>query len=449
MKQSHPRRKVISSASLCGLLLAIALCVTDAYADTLGRSVYRPSANPNRENKEAGFALYPAAEISLTYDSNAFLTDENERRSDTFMDLMLGLSGRLSSGRNSLTLGGWYRIRRYDDLSRLDNEDYTLTLQGVIGSDTIGMSDYWTIRPRASYSKTIDYTHDPDELLLQDEQSPTIRLGRPDRELQRRLTLGVDVSGPATDKLWLDLGYGYSRINYKREDLFNEDSHKLGGRVGFNVTERSRVSLAGDMAQLDNDSLDDSVYNYALRLGYRHQRSDKLAFDAGIGYFTVDSDERDIDREGLSFTVGARWRISPKLQLSLVGDNTTELAEDDAGNARLVSRAIATLRHHITTRIWWDLGLGYRREDYNRPSPPPADELDRRADVPGGLRPFRDPDAPLIEREVEQYIARLGLMFWINDYATLRAAASYEDTRDNVIGDYDQYRFTIALRVAI
>ncbi len=431
------------------LLIACLFTATHVLGETFTRSAERPSANPNRDHKERGFALYPAAELSMTYDSNAFLTEENERESDLFMDVILGLSGRLSSGRNSLTLGGWYRMRRYDEVSRLDNEDYTLTLSAVIGSDTLGMSDHWTIRPRASYGKTIDYTHDPDELLLREEDSPTIRLGRPDREQQRRLTLGVDASGPATDKLWLSLGYGYSHVRYKRDDLFDDKTHKLGASASARITERSRIVLAGDFAELDNDSFDDPVYHYALRLGINHQRTDKISLNSSVGYYSVHATEREVEREGLSFTLGAHWRLTPKVMLSLTGDNTTELAEDDPGNARIVSRAIATLRHRLTTRWWWDVAVGYRREDYNRPSPPPVDDLTRRADVPGGIRPFRDPDAPFIDREVEQYIARLGLMFWINNYAHLRGSATYEDTRDNVIGDYEQYRFTIALRVAI
>lgn len=430
------------------ILLATVFPASCALAD-LDRTPQRPSANPNREHKESGLALYPSAEISMTYDSNALLTDENERESDFFMDLVAGLSGRLSSGRNSLTLGGWYRIRRHDDLSRLDNEDYTLTLQAIIGSDSLGMSDHWTFRPRATYGKTIDYTHDPDDLLLQDESSPTIRLGRPDRELQRRWALGLDASGPVTDKLWLDLGYGYNRIRYERDDLFDNRSEKVAGRVAMDVTERTGVSLAGDVAELENESFDDPVYHYAFRLGVDHKRTDKVALDAGIGMFVVDASEQELDREGLSFNVGMAWRITPKMQLAVTGDNTTELAEDDPGNARLVSRAVATVRHRITSRWWWDIALGYRREDYNRQSPPPAPDVSRRVDVPGGIRPFRDPDAPFIERDVEQYIARLGMQFWISNFAHVRAVGTYEDTRDNVIGDYEQYRVTIALRIAI
>ncbi len=421
-------------------------------AQPLTRSEEHPSSNPYREMKHWGLTLHPAADIMLTYDSNAWLNEEGEEESDLFMDLVLGLSGRFTSGRNSLTLGGWYRMRRYDEISRLDSEDWTLTLAGVIGGEFFGLSDRWTVRPRAAYSKTMDYTHDADELLLHDEEDGMVPMGRPDRELQRRLMLGIDAHGTPTDKTHLDLGYGYRRIRFEREDLLDDVTHRVGGRISLNATERTRLLLAGNMAEMKNDGLDDAARKYALRLGGQHRRTVKLSLNAETGYYWFEADDSDVDREGISIQARAVWRMTEKTQLSLAGRNSMELAEDDPGNARQVWSATAALRHRITSRLWWDTAVGYRHEDYNRPSPPPDMDIDIRGrprrEVPLGERPFRDPEREFIDRTVKQYFGRLGAQYWVTTFASVRATGTYEITEDNVIGDYDQYRLTLAARVA-
>lgn len=421
-------------------------------AQPLTRSEEHPSANPYREMKHWGFTLHPAAEIALTYDSNAWLNEVGEEQSDLFMDLVLSLSGRFTSGRSTLTLGGWYRMRRYDENSRLDSEDWTLKLDGVIGGEFFGASDRWVLRPRAGYSKTMDYTHDPDELLLHDEEDAMVPMGRPDRELQHRLMLGVDLHGSPTDKTHLDLGYGYQRIRFEREDLLDDITHRASGRISLNVTERTRLLLAGNMAEMKNDGLDDAARKYALRVGALHRRTVKLMLNAEAGYYWFEADDSDVDREGMSISARGVWRMTEKTQFSLTGRNSMELAEDDPGNARQVWSATAALRHRITTRLWWDTALGYRHEDYNRPSPPPDMDIDiagrPRREVPLGERPFRDPEREFIDRTVKQYFGRLGIQYWITTFASVRAAGTYEITEDNVIGDYDQYRLTLAARVA-
>ena len=42
---------------------------------------------------------------------------------------------------------------------------------------------------------------------------------------------------------------------------------------------------------------------------------------------------------------------------------------------------------------------------------------------------------------------RLGTDYRVNRYASLRASATYEDTQDNVIDNYDQFRLSLALRL--
>ncbi len=399
------------------------------------------------------FTVHPFVEFSANYDSNAMLDDKGAEQSDMFFDAVLGANGRLSSGHNSLGLGGWRRTRIYSQNSRINGDDWGINLDANLGN----AKDFRRrirVKPRIEISRTIDYngntsdysgdTTVPEEQTVLPEQESTVTPATPDREWQNNLLLGADADGPLTDKTDFGLGGAYTRTVFDRTDLLSPRTKMLGGRLAYNVTDRSAVTLTGGFTDLENNHL--TAQNRAIRVGLRRLATDKLSTDTGVGIHSFSADDADLDRGGVSYHVAARWRYSAKTTMTLRGLNSMELAEDEYANAREVNTVDATLRNQITQRWCWDLGAGYRHEDYILHGAPAAEDRSR-TEVPGGTRPYRDWTKPHLDRKTEQWLVRLGTDYRVNRYASLRASATYEDTQDNVIDNYDQFRLSLALRL--
>jgi hypothetical protein len=375
-------------------------------------------------------------DVSISHDSNPLLLPKGQEVDDFFLDASPGL--RVTRAGEVLRLEGlfWGRLRRFDELTSEDEDDWSEELR--LG---LGRREAWRLQLHERFGRVSDYdlsvrTMDAsaegtgDRYLERPTASPLSVMERSERVDRDILDCGVGAGGPVTDVMSLDALCDYGKIDYLTKDLLDSTEVKASVKAARKMTDKSSGVLVGEYILMENDSLANPANYYAARVGWRWQGTFKSRFEASVGYagFTVDDPTLDdtLDRDGFSYDMAWYWQARPKLSFSLGGRSEMQLSADTAQNAKLVDMITGSAHYAATKRLSLSLLVGYRHEGFIQ------DE-----EVAGQTT---------IKRVVEQLHSRargdFRLCAWMSAYGELWV----EDTTDNVRGDYAETRGTLGVK---
>ncbi len=378
----------------------------------------------------------PFVDVAVSYDNNPLLLPKGEEVDDVFLDVSPGL--RVTRAGEKLRMEGllWWRFRRFEEFTSEDRNDWSeaVTL-------SLGRRGGWRLRFHQRFGRVSDYdlsirTMDAsaertgDRYLERPEASPLSVMERSERLDRDILDCGIGVGGPVTDTTTLDALYDYGSINYMSTNLLDSVEQKGSVKIARKITDKSSAILVGELIHMNNDSLANPAYYYAARAGWRWQGTFKSRFEGSAGYsgFTVDDPSMGdtLDRDEFSYDVAWYWQAWPKLSMALGGRSEMQLAADTPQNAKLVNMITSSAQYSATKRLFLNLLVGYRHEDFTQGEALAEDVA--------------------IKRVVEQLHGRMRCDYRLHNGLSVYGEIWMEDTTDNVRGDYSETRGTLGLR---
>jgi hypothetical protein len=379
----------------------------------------------------------PFADVAFSYDNNPLLLPKGQEVDDYFLDVSPGLN--VIRAGDVLRVEGlfWGRFRRFEALGGEDANDWSEELHFGFGR-----REDWRLELHERFGRVSDYdlsvrTMDVaaegpgDRYLERPEATPLSVMERSERVEREILDCGAGVGGPLTEKMSLNMVCDYGRIDYQPADLLDSTELLASAKAARKVTDKSSAFVVCDYILMENDSLPNPANYYAARAGWRWRGTFKSRIEASAGYsgFSVDDPGVDgsLDRDGFSYDLAWFWQVWPKVSMTLGGRSEMQLAADTAQDAKLVNLITSTAQYAVTRRLALALLFGYRHEDFSR-----AED-----DAAGG--------AP-VNRVAEQLHGRLRGDVVVFRWLTAYGEMWYEDTQDNVRGDYTEMRASLGVK---
>ena len=367
-------------------------------------------------------SLSPFVEGTAFYDSNVFLSKDNEQ-DDLFLDLVGGLSLREEKEDFSLTLRGWAQMRQYQEYTSEDNEGFQENLDIVYGQ-----RDRLQLNLTQRYSSVSDYEFTQQGAGANGRENVGLRLveGRT-RRTQRVLNDVVVGITRAFDKIEVSADATYSSVAFD-EDLRDWSETKAHIDMGYKVTEKTSATFAGGYGQHDTDNgLNNNEFVNAL-FGVRTEPTEKVTYDLGAGvqsYTAEDStgDSDALDQTRFHFNASASWTATEKLDVQLFGRNEILPTSAFEENTKEVRQGSVGLRYQVTSTIGSSLGVSYREDVYSRP----IDGIDAKEALTG------------LQLRLS-YQAR-------RPFLTVTGLVRYEEFESNIQDNYEQLRASIALNL--
>ncbi len=405
-----------------GPLLAAYLCLLPAV-----RGVYAQDAAGIRLSKS--ISLSPFVEASLTYDSNVLLLSEGLEQDDFYLDLVGGLSLLRNKEASTFNLRGWYQARRYEQFVLLDDETWQIN-----GEYVGGYIDRAQLILKAKYGILSDYEFTQSDLAAQFERSSAGEFLIETRTMRYRRILDSYTIGLARETRHFDLGlYGtYSSVEFDTDQarLFDWEEFFVQPRVGLRVSEKTSITLGGEIGQQKSENALDTLDFLRWRLGLYLIPSERTKVDFGVGYqeTKVDataSDGSNLNTQRIHFDGNASWMATSKILLHVFAKNEILPTEAFQRNTKTVDQASVGGTYEITRQFVASLGLSYRRDTYTAP--------------------VRDVENPL--EELAGIQARLAFNSQKQNLR-LYLKGRYEEFTSNIQTDYTQLRLAIGVNLA-
>lgn len=249
---------------------------------------------------------------------------------------------------------------------------------------------------------------------------------------EARLT--ADVGGPVTERTALNVSGNYSLLSYDDDDLYDWTRYGGGLTGSYKMTDKTDALLSTTFDINESDGSDGTAESLRLMAGMASRATEKTSYRAAAGvehYGGFDGEDSEL---GLTYNLGASWRGTERLTLTLFGDSRYTPAEDVENNSMLRSTLGVGAVYRLFTR--WELVLNglYRREDYNNPV-----QVTSEVDI---LDAEGDPDGE--SRTDNQLSAQTRVVYGLNNYASLFAGFVYSHLFSTVEEfDYDRWRADI------
>lgn len=374
----------------------------------------------------------PLVEVAVSADSNPQLLTKGNEVSGSFIDASVG--ALITQSKDVLQGEGtvWARFRQFDKPSSgANSDDYSEALSLVLGRQ-----ENWNLKLHERFARVSDYdlvinSTDVAPQGTGDRPSATPlgvmeRTERVDRNL---LDAGIGAGGPLTDKISLDVVSDYGFVKYQVNDLYDSDEQEGSFKLAYKLTDKSSAILVGELVRMENLSFIEPVYSYAARVGWRWQGTFKSRFEGSVGYYVCTADEpggtNSLNLSGFSYDVAWYWQIFPRLSVVLGGRSEAQLAADTAESVKLVNMITGSAHYSASKRLDVSVLLGYRQEDFTDVVVAGATPLNRRGtQLHGSLR------------------TDYQLLKWLSIYGELWL----ENTTDNVIGAYQEFRATLGAK---
>ena len=318
-------------------------------------------------NLGAGFTLSPFVEGSATYDSNVHLDPAGQETNDIYYGVVGGASLLKSTDDLTINLRGWYRIRRYDEATSLDDETWQESLDIVWGN----VEDL-QIKINQRYSDVSDYEFSQAEIGSQGGENLTLRLieGRTRRTHRQLNDIGGSLAHQ-TDKLLAQVGGGHAEVTFDNDALLEWSETEGNIDLGYEVSDKSSLLVAGSYGEHDTDNALQNANFTKVRVGMRSQRTDKLSFSAGVGFETYRAEDAEGSSEGLDadlfhYDLAAAWAITRKLSLQAFGRNEMLPTSAFDQNTKQIDQFSLGALWNFTQNWQTTLGGSFRRDDYTR-----------------------------------------------------------------------------------
>ncbi|MBC8453771.1 outer membrane beta-barrel protein [PVC group bacterium] len=376
-------------------------------------------------NLGGGFSLSPFVEGSATYDSNVYLSENNEK-DDIYLGLVGGLSLLKKEEAFTMNLRGWYRARRYMEYDAEDDDIFQENFDLVLGN-----IENLQFKFDQRYSEVSDYEFIQAESSSDGSQEDlTLRLieGRTRRTKRDLIDLGASLARQ-TDKLTTRVGIGYASVDFDNNSFNKWEETEGAATIAYEVTDKSSLALAGSYGQHETKNRIKNSEYVKLRAGMKSHRTDKVTFNIGGGaqfYRAEDStgNSTDLDKDIFHYDASAAWAVSRKISLQLFGRNEIIPTSAYDENTKEVSQG-------SVGGLWrpfedWQTTLGgsYRQDDYSRP--------------------INGVDAKETLKGIQWRVGYLP----VDQVANVALKIRYERFESNIQHDYDQLRASIVLNVA-
>lgn len=271
-------------------------------------------------------------------------------------------------------------------------------------------------------------------------------LSQDDRKV---LSLGAGGDMSLTDKSKILINGKF--IDYNYSDDANLDYQTLGGNIGFAhvLTEKTDWTASIGYRTYDKDTYESDAWGTDVRLGLRSRSTDKLTFDTSVGvdfyrdyeYPIYDAagnkigkEKKGEDEKSFVYSIGANWKIAPRLSLRVTGDAGYEPSSDINDNSYLYNSIGAVVRYKPGDHWALQAGIAYERDDYNR------NVVDRLAN--SGVR-ATSVDEGGVERKDDEFRYFAKASYALNRYCSLFASWTYTDLDSSVNAyDYDRQRYS-------
>lgn len=393
-------------------------------------------AGPGDGIRVGKLALSPFVNATLTYDSNVFLEEEDEK-DDLFFDIMFGLSAAEHFRSVSLSARAWYMIRQYQEYTEKDHDEW-----GESASIGIGSVEKTLLEVSQRFRRTEDYERTPGSVEYVNPENQTLILSE-DRTMRvpRELNdIGVSLTRRLGEKTYVMVSGAFNGNDYDSQGLYDWTEGTYMAQLTRKLTDKTSATLSGSYGSQSSDGLTGSVDFYSLNGGVTMRRSAKLHLDAsgGMSWYHA-PDGTGPERPGfIDFNVAARWLATENWTLQMSSRNGMQPASQFKNDTMKVTLFSLSAERPIKTSWLFSMTGAYRYDLYHN------------TPAPGG------PSAPEDTGEI-QNDARSGESWsrqWAGhvrlDYRPVRkpynlfAEVRYEDT-ESVWFEYVQLRATLGL----
>lgn len=370
----------------------------------------------------------PFLEGSYTYDSNVLLLRKGLEQDDFYLDLVGGLSLLRKKEASTLNLRGWYQFREYQEFRLLNDETY----QGVL--DYVGGNiDRAQVLLKLNYGVLSDYEFTQSDLAAQHERSRASDFLMETRTRRYRRQLSSAVLGVARETRHFDmvLNAAYSSVKFETATirLYNWEETYIQPKIGLRVSEKTAITLGGEIGQQESDNELDTLDFLRVRLGtyWTPSEKTKLAAGGGIQKQKVDATAADgtsLNTESFHFDGSASWAATTRILLQAFAKNEYLPTEAFTRNTKKVDQASVGCTYEMTDQFYGSLGLSYRRDTYT---------------------------APINGIDALETLAGIQVRLVFNsDRKNLRVylRGRYEEFESNIQDDYNQLRLTIGASIA-
>lgn len=373
-------------------------------------------------------SLSPFVEANLTYDSNVLLLGEGLEEDDFYLDVVGGLSLLRKKEASTFNLRGWYQARRYEAYSLLDDETWQIN-----GEYVGGYIDRAQVILKAKYGVLSDYEFTQSDLAAQFERSRAGDFMMETRTMRYRRILDSYSAGVARETRWFDLSlHGtYSAVEFDttKATLYDWTELFIQPRIGLRASEKTSITLSGELGQQDSDNDLDTLDFLRVRLGLYLTPSEKTKVDFGAGYQetkvdATSSSGSSLDSERFHFDGNASWMATSKILLHVFAKNEILPTEAFQRNTKTVDQASIGGTYEITRQLFSSLGLSYRRDEYTAP----VNGVDALEELIG------------IQARLAFNSQKQNLRIFLK--------GRYEEFTSNIQTDYNQLRLSIGLNFA-
>lgn len=388
-------------------------------------------AKPGEGIKFGQLTLSPFLNVQGTWDSNVYLTEEDET-DDFFLDIVPGIAFLNKTERLIISGRGWGQFRRYLDETSLDSDSYGEKVGLVWGEE-----ERLTLAVNEKYIHLTDYEIEPrgvDTLNLS-AQNLMLAEDRTERVERDLFDIGPVVEYHVSEKFQVDVGYSYGSVDYETNSLF--DWHENRGQVELRhkITDKTSALVNGQYSEQTSDGYtNDSTY-YIVRGGFLFEATKKTAVKASAGVESYDFGNttplgEDLSEDLFSYDIVGSWQATEKILVEAMAKNGMQPAAQYIANTKEMTLAALGASYDITKSWILSLAGSWRYDDYRGKVEDPND---------GRLR-FKN-------REL--YGGRLRLDYKPSvKFFDLYAETTYEDSHTNIkddYGNYDQWRIALGL----
>ncbi len=328
--------------------------------------------------------LSPSASGNISYNDNLNLQrralsrpqeEFSRSESDLYLESVFSLNLRHRSEQTQYTVRSWYSERKYQDFNELDRDTYGASASWLWHAP----HDRMTIDGSASFQRAIDQIESIEEVNPQiDALEFESAVDRVKRDISR---LRLNISQDLLESLNASVSYLITDTKYV-DDRFNNSSEQLiTGRLGYDLSPKTRPYLLAGLKLVDNEGLDGNGENPFAQVGVRYNFSDKINLDGNVGYErfirTPRIKERDpntgetlrvpgeeLDDGGVRYGIFLNYAATKKSFFRFGARREFGSLSSNSTNAREETIFSARVNHRTTDRLQQTFSLVFQQNDY-------------------------------------------------------------------------------------
>lgn len=329
--------------------------------------------------------LSPSASGNISYNDNLNLQrralsrpqeEFSRSESDVYLEGVLSLSLSHRSEQTRYNVRTWYSERQYQDFSELNRDAYGASASWL-----------WTApHERTSVDGSISFQRAVDRLESIEEVNPQVDIlefeSAVDRVKRDVFRLRLNLDQQILQSLRASLSYVMRETEYTDERFNNSADQVFTGRLGYDLTPKTRPYLLAGLRLEDNEGLDGYGENPFAQAGVRYIFTDKINFDGNIGFerfirtpLVRDRDPEtgeirrvpgeELEDEGIKYALFINYAATEKSFFRLGARRGFGSLSNNSTNAREETILSARFTHRTTDRLQQTISLVFQQNDYD------------------------------------------------------------------------------------